>query len=277
MRCNLRLLYIYVHYERSKKGMKLMMKKKVIFCTIVVMLIAFTTICVFASTEYVMTYYPGTSDEVTNLPETESQTTDQEYSVSSQIPEREGYEFLGWVLDYKEIKYTVKYVVQPDPIFGTPTDSTTPIDSKEYTPGETVHVAELLNSTQDYAYKYAISSDGNKRSGTWTFTWNKEDFQIDEDITIKGSWTFTPNPTKYKYTVHYVLFDNMETIVADDLVDGVDELGVTVTEPAKTRNELKAKYRKNYQPVPGYGSVTREIYKDDYEIYIYYQKKSSSS
>ena len=80
------------------------MKKKIIFLGIVLMLITVTTICVFASSGYTMTYYSGTSDVVTNLPNPDDAINGEKYTVSSQIPEREGYEFLGWVLDYEEIK-----------------------------------------------------------------------------------------------------------------------------------------------------------------------------
>lgn len=64
---------------------------------------------------------------------------------------------------------------------------------------------------------------------------------------------------------------------ADDEVREIDQLGITVTEPAKTGTDLKPKYRKNYQPVPGYESKTETIERDGYEIWIFYQKKSSSS
>ena len=85
------------------------MKKKILFLGIVVMLVTFTTICVLASSEYKMTYYSGTRDVVTNLPEQDVTTNGESYNVSSQIPQREGYEFLGWVLDYGE-GYKVTYV-----------------------------------------------------------------------------------------------------------------------------------------------------------------------
>ena len=112
--------------------------------------------------------------------------------------------------------------------------------------------------------------------------WDKDDFDIHEDTTITGGWTFTPAPlTKYKYIVHYVLWEDFlkgkTTEVADDETREIDQLGITVTEPAKTGNDLKPKYRKNYQPVPGYESVTQVIRYDGYEIWIFYQKKSSSS
>lgn len=180
---------------------------------------------------------------------------------------------------YKVIpqKYSVTYVVNPDPTYGTPENSpVVPVDEKEYASGETVKVAEQLTTPDDYAY----NAKGEKISGTWKFTpWDKDDFQICENTTITGGWTFTPAPppVKYKYVVHYVLFDNIKTKVADDETFEVDKLGITVTEYAKTGNALKAKYRKNYQPVPGFESVKDTIDRDGYEIYIYYQKKSSSS
>lgn len=255
------------------------MKKKILICVAVIMLLLAVTVTVFAASGYIMTYLPGTTDMVTNLPDADTGTGGEAYIVSSQIPQREGYKFLYWTLDYG-VAYKVTYVVNPDPIYGTPDDSTVPNDPTQYPPGDKVVVKDQLTADVDYAY----NAKGEKILGKWTFTpWDKDDFQIYEDTTITGGWTFkpAPPPVKYHYTVHYLLWDDYLkgkiTNVADDETKYIDKLGITVKKPAKTGNDLKPKYRKNYQPVPGYESVTVTIDRDGYEIWIFYQKKSSSS
>ena len=228
--------------------------------------------------DYPMTYLPGTTDMVTNLPADDTGTGGEAYTVSSTIPQRAGYEFIDWTLDY-DVGYKVTYVVNPDKTYRTPEGSKVPNDPKVYAPGEMVNVKDQLTTTVGYAY----NEKGEKVKGAWEFvTWDKADFEIYADTTITGGWVFTPAPvTKYHYTVHYVLWDDYlkgkKTIVADDEDRVIDQLGIPVTEPAKTGNDLKPKYRKNYQPVPGYESVTATIDRDGYEIWIFYQKKSSSS
>ena len=152
-----------------------------------------------------------------------------------------------------------------------------PEDPTLYAPGEMVDVKPQLTTTVDYAY----NEKGEKVTGTWEFvTWDKDDFQIYQNTTITGGWIFKPAPSvKYKYVVHYVLWEDFlkgkTTKVADDEEREIDQLGITVTEPAKTGTDLKPKYRKNYQTVPGFESVTTIINRDGYEIWIFYQKKSS--
>lgn len=256
------------------------MKRKLIKCLIVaVLLLTFTVTAYTASKEYTMTYLPGTTDTVTDLQAPDAGTGGEAYTVSSQIPKRQGYEFIDWKLDY-DVAYNVTYVVNPDPTYGTPEGSTVPTDSTQYPPGNNVVVKDQLTTTVAYAY----NGKGEKVKGIWTFTpWDKDDFQIYEDTTITGGWTFEPALTvvKYHYTVHYVLWDDYlkgkTTKVADDEIIEIDKLGINVTEPAKTGNDLKPKYRKNYQPVPGYESVTVTINRDGFEIWIFYQKKASAS
>ena len=97
--------------------------------------------------------------------------------------------------------YEVTYVVNGDPVYGTPADSTTPTDENNpYGYKEQVTVKENLTTTQDYAVD---PNTGNEVPGTWTFTpWDKEDFEITEDTTITGAWTFTPNTYEVTYVVN---------------------------------------------------------------------------
>ena len=64
--------------------------------------------------QYDMTYLPGTTDSVNNMPENEMALTpgiDNPYVVSSVIPQREGFEFIDWSLKWGVVtsSYTVKY------------------------------------------------------------------------------------------------------------------------------------------------------------------------
>ncbi len=57
-----------------------------------------------------MTYLPGADNAVINLPASDSGISQHEYVVSSTIPEREGYVFVDWTLDYK-IKTQASYKI----------------------------------------------------------------------------------------------------------------------------------------------------------------------
>lgn len=175
-------------------------------------------------------------------------------------------------------KFTVTYVVTPDPIYGTPEGSNTPSDSNRYKAGETVDVVNPLTTAVDYAY----NSEGLKVKGTWEFeTWDKDDFPIYENTTITGGWKFTPAPAKkYTYTVHYKLYEgsiaNAATVHADTQ-GTVDALGDKAEIDAIAVKSLNAKYRniKKYQIRPGFEHVSVTITHDNYEITIWYQPIST--
>ena len=62
--------------------------------------------------QYDMTYQPGTTDTVTNMPENETGLTpgsDNPYTVSSTVPQREGYEFIDWELTWGTMEQPVDY------------------------------------------------------------------------------------------------------------------------------------------------------------------------
>ena len=142
------------------------MKKKVITGVIAVLAIVSLTVTVFAAAlSYPMTYLPGTTDTVTDLPDTDTGTGGEVYTVSSQIPQRQGYEFISWTLDYELLTYKVTYVVNPDKTYGVPEDSIVPNDSTKYAPNDYVTVAPQLTTTKGYAY----NEKGEKVKGTWKF------------------------------------------------------------------------------------------------------------
>ena len=227
------------------------------------------------ATGYTMTYRPGAPENtVLNLPAPDDVTGGEAYPVSSQIPQREGYEFLYWELDYG-VSYKVTYVVNPDPTYGTPEGSTVPTDPNEYAPNAYVKVQDQLTTTVDYAY----NDNNEKVKGTWKFvTWNKADFEITENTTITGGWSFEPAPaTKYNYTVEYWLVNGstLVTKVADDKPGTVDALGTKVVEEAIPMGSklLKPKYRSpaKYRIKPHWEKVTATINKNNQVIYIFYE------
>lgn len=147
--------------------------------------------------KYDMTYLPGTTDNVTNMSANETGLTpgnDSPYTVSSTVPVREGFEFIDWTLTWgtmeKPATYQVTYVVNPDPKYGAPKDSVTPVDENNpYEYMAKVTVKEDLATLQPYAVV-----GGEQVGGVWAFeSWDKVDFQITEDTTITGSWHFIPD------------------------------------------------------------------------------------
>ena len=259
------------------------MKKKVITSVIAVLAIVLLTVTVFAAAlSYPMTYLPGTTDtSVTNLPDTDTGTGGEAYTVSATIPQREGYEFIDWTLDYELLTYTVTYVVNPDKTYGVPEDySTAPTDPTKYVPSGYVDVADQLTTTVDYAY----NEKGEKVKGTWEWVkWDKDDFEITADTTITGGWVFTPAPAKtYKYTVHYKLYEgsiaNAKTVHADTS-GTVPALGDKVDIDAIPVKQLNGPYKNTtkYEIRPGFQHVSVTITHDNYEITIWYQPKSHGS
>ena len=262
------------------------MKKKVILCVAVIALTLCLAVTTYADAEHLknqMEYLPGTTDTVTNLPVPDAlpaaDADGKIYSVSSQIPQREGYEFISWTLDYG-VEYKVVYVVNPDPTYGTPEGSGVPKDPTEYAPNDYVDVEDQLTTTVDYAY----NEKGEKVKGTWEFvTWDKSDFEITADTTITGGWVFTPAPAKtYKYTVHYKLYEgsitNAKTVHADTS-GTVPALGDKVDIDAIPVKQLNPPYKNinKYEIRPGFQHVSVTITHDNYEITIWYQPKSHGS
>ena len=253
------------------------MKKKLfpfLLCAVLVLSIG---VVACAAGGYTMTYYPG-ADGVTNMPGADSGTGGAAYTVSSTVPQRSGYEFIDWTLDYAGITYKVTYVVNPDPIWKTPEDSTVPTDLNSYAPNDYVHVASQLTTTVDYAY----NEKGEKVKGTWEFvTWDKDDFEITADTTITGGWSFEPAPARtYKYTVHYKLYegsiDNAVTVNIDTY-GTVDALGDSVEIDAIPVKSLSnKKYRTKTQIYPGYQHLDVKITHDNFEITIWYLPKGGT-
>ncbi len=92
----------------------------------------------------------------------------------------------SWTLRYK-----VTYDVTPDGTYGMPEEYPVPVDDKYYLPSEKVTPVSFPESFEGEAKD---SKTGKTVKGTWAFSgWDKDEFEITEDTTISGSWTFTPD------------------------------------------------------------------------------------
>ncbi len=97
--------------------------------------------------------------------------------------------------NHTAIVYYVAYMVEGDDTYGLPQSSIVR-DHTEYHYNDKVTVQNELTTTW-------TTSNGKADGvpGTWTFSgWDKDDFNITEDTTISGSWTFTPDTYKVSYT-----------------------------------------------------------------------------
>ncbi len=87
------------------------MKRK-ISILLVIALLLMLGVTAYAASSYTMTYKPGTTDTVTNMPQNNSGMGGDAYNVSSTVPQRAGYEFLGWELDFETAPSTITYSVR---------------------------------------------------------------------------------------------------------------------------------------------------------------------
>ena len=144
------------------------MKKKLFSLLLCLALILSVGVVAYAAAGgFTMTYRPGTSDTVTNMPDADSGVGGQAYTVSDKIPQREGYEFLGWTLDYgvsAPVTYTLTYHVTGDPNYGIPGDTATPDPVTGIPAGGSVTLAAPLSytdtGTKEYTVNY-IDKDNN--------------------------------------------------------------------------------------------------------------------
>ena len=125
-----------------------MKKKKIIGIVLAMALVLSVGVVAYAAAGgFTMTYLPGTSDTVTNMPDADSGVGGQPYTVSDKIPQREGYEFLGWTLDYGVANtYTLNYQVTGDPTYGVPGDTAAPDPVTGIRAGSNVTLAGELDT-----------------------------------------------------------------------------------------------------------------------------------
>ena len=141
------------------------MKKKLFSLLLCLALILSVGVVAYAAAGgFTMTYLPGTSDTVTNMPDADSGVGGQAYTVSSTIPQREGYEFLGWTLDYGVANtYTLTYQVTGDPTYGVPGDTATPDPVTGIRAGSNVTLTNALSTAW-------VTSDGSPAPTTASYT-----------------------------------------------------------------------------------------------------------
>ena len=180
------------------------MKKKLFSLLICMALVLSIGVVAYAAAGgFTMTYLSGTTDTVTNMPAADSGVGGQPYTVSSTVPQREGYEFLGWTLDFAEMEegdletYTLTYHVAGDPNY----NNALPGDS--VTPGMVTDIAEGGNVTL-----------ANAPTTAWT--------------SLDGT---DPATAKETYKVNY-LEEGTDRVLAPQKVVTDQTIGTTVTEEA---------------------------------------------
>ena len=176
------------------------MKKKLFSLLICVALVLSIGVVAYAAAGgFTMTYLPGTTDTVTNMPANDSGEGGTPYTVSSTVPQRDGYVFLGWKLAWEEAAptYTLTYHVAGDPNYNNalPSDSVTPDPVADIAEGGSVTLA-------------------NAPTTAWTW--------------IDGTY---PATAKESYKVNY-LEVGTDRVLAPEKVVTDQTIGTTVTEIA---------------------------------------------
>lgn len=195
-----------------------------------------------SASEYEIEHMPGTADVVTNLPEPTLGNSGLKTSVSTVVPEREGYEFMGWVLYYKKVtSYTVKYldVVTNEPV----------APDKE---GTGIEVGDSVT-------EYALYVDGYTPLDPTEITLdlNESDneiiFYYERDVVLTS------------YTIHYVNIDSSEKIRPSKTVTNLP-VGETVSELGP--------YIGGYM-LPSPRSITFTLNEGDNEYTFYYRARQT--
>lgn len=142
------------------------MNRKVFLIVLCLMMALSVDAVAFAAggIEYPMTYKKGTSDTVSVMPANDSGIGGSVYAVSEVVPQRAGYEFLGWELDYGLFDTcSLTYQVKGDPEYGMPGDSTEPQKETNIKIGSDVKPADALVSEWD-------TPDGKPYQGAESYT-----------------------------------------------------------------------------------------------------------
>lgn len=241
-----------------------MKKKKLIGMVLAMALVLSVGVVAYAAAGgFTMTYLPGTSDTVTNMPDADSGVGGQPYTVSDKIPQREGYEFLGWTLDYGLKTYTLDYVVIGENPAGYVPEAVTKIPA-----GSDVTLADPLKLPEDgphdwykietfpssgtsgeYTVKYLEWNTGGVLAEPKTVTGLQISSRVTEyPISIYGyinkaeavEWTVSGNDEiifyyealpKEAYKVNY-LEVGTDRVLAPQKVVTDQTIGITVTESA---------------------------------------------
>lgn len=215
--------------------------RKVSTAILVTVLCLTGSVVAFAAGSYSVEYHPGTVDAVTNMPEAGDAATGEAYTVSALSPQREGYEFMGWLMEYEEAEYTsyeVRYLEE-----GTEKELKEPKTVSDQIIGTTA------TETAPEITDYELVSDTT------------------QDIVLKESdnvITFYYKPAKKltSYTVYYVDIDTGMQL-ADSKTVTDQEVGQLVTEYS-----IKIK---GYIPLETEKTIT--LMETDNNIYFVYYSK----
>ena len=201
--------------------------------------------------QYDMTYLPGTTDTVTNMPANETGLTpgsDNPYTVSSTVPVREGFEFIDWALAWGTMEappaltdYVVKYL---------DVNTNEPVADEKTVTGLEVGT---------YVAESAISVDGYTAL---------EPTEATLELAETGNeiiFYYQKLPVLTDYTVKYLDVDTEEPVAPEKGETGL-EVGTSVSETAIG--------------VDGYAALdpteaTLELAESGNEIIFYYQKLTS--
>ena len=198
--------------------------------------------------QYNMTYLPGTTDTVTNMPANETGLTpgaDNPYTVSSTVPVREGFEFIDWTLTWGTMEkpitltgYVVKYLEVGTNIVLAPEKHVTEQEVGATVRESAVDIEGYIALAPTEA-ELVLAEDGN------------------EIIFYYKRHVLTD------YVVKYLDKDTNEPVAADKVQTGL-EVGTSVTETAI--------------PVDGYTAVdpteaTLILAETGNEIIFYYERQ----
>ena len=195
--------------ERKKKIQKNTLSRKIVAVLISLLICLSGSVVAFAASGFTVEYRPGTVDAVENMPEDGIGTAGEVYTVSGLSPQREGFEFLGWILAYQEAEYTsyeVRYLEE-----GTNAELAEP----KIVNGQMVG-AEVT--------EIALEIDGYELVGEAT----QKVVLSEKDNVI--SFYYKTVKELASYTVHYV--DTEGNPVAEDKVVTGQEAGMVITETA---------------------------------------------
>lgn len=197
--------------ERKKKIQKNTLSRKIAAVLISLLICLSGSVVAFAASGFTVEYRPGTAEVVKNIPEAGIGTAGEVYTVSGLSPQREGFEFLGWMLAYQEAEYTsyeVRYLEE-----GTNAELAAPKIVNEQMVG--AEVTEI-----------ALEIDGYEPVGEAT----QKVVLSEKDNVI--SFYYKTVQELASYTVHYV--DTEGNPVAEDKVVTGQEAGMVITETAIT-------------------------------------------
>ena len=195
--------------ERKKKIQKNTLSRKIVAVLISLLICLSGSVVAFAASGFTVEYRPGTIDAVENMPEDGIGTAGEVYTVSGLSPQREGFEFLGWMLAYQEAEYTsyeVRYLEE-----GTNAELAEP----KIVNGQMVG-AEVT--------EIALEIDGYELVGEAT----QKVVLSEKDNVI--SFYYKTVKELASYTVHYV--DTEGNPLAEDKVVTGQEAGMVITETA---------------------------------------------